>query len=528
MVLTEIAEVIAGIMAKLFGFKPEDLNFGAGKAADEVANFADEVGNATNNIDKMKKTMLGLRSFDKIINISNPSDKNSGASGGLGISPELWNMANSAMDEYNKKLDNTKMKATEIRDKIMEWLGFSKQIDEETGNVSFKFDHITSGTVLGALAIGGSIFNGVMKIYNVLSKFGLLKLPSFSGLTKIFSGTSGTSLLSSLSTVLPIVLVVAGEIQAILTDKDLQKQIQNLKKNFDDLKTAVKPLADKILPVLKNLVDGLFDAFKKTIGLEWQKFVDFLGTISELLLNQLNLGIELIVDLVNGDFKKAIDDIINFFGTALNSVLDFVGDVGKPITELKNKIKDTMKEKFKDIDLAEIGKTILDKILNGLFGGIPKAASDFWKQFKDELESSGGEVTIKSVAKGAGKSSLGILSWLFKANGGVYSGGRWHDIQRYDGGGMPNSGQLFWARENGLPELVGTMGGHTAVMNNDQIVGSVASGVYKATLMANNQKQSSNNAVINIYLDKNKKLATYTLNELQSMAKSNGKPIEIS
>lgn len=40
-------------------------------------------------------------------------------------------------------------------------------------------------------------------------------------------------------------------------------------------------------------------------------------------------------------------------------------------------------------------------------------------------------------------------------------------------------GQMFVAREAG-PELVGTVGGHTAVMNNDQIVASVAAGVARA------------------------------------------------
>ena len=38
---------------------------------------------------------------------------------------------------------------------------------------------------------------------------------------------------------------------------------------------------------------------------------------------------------------------------------------------------------------------------------------------------------------------------------------------------------MFIAREKG-PELVGTLGGHTAVMNNDQIVASVSAGVAKA------------------------------------------------
>ena len=65
------------------------------------------------------------------------------------------------------------------------------------------------------------------------------------------------------------------------------------------------------------------------------------------------------------------------------------------------------------------------------------------------------------------------------AKGGVYKNGRWSPIQSYASGGMPNGSQLFWAREAG-PELVGTLGGHTAVMNNDQIVASVSDGVARA------------------------------------------------
>lgn len=66
-----------------------------------------------------------------------------------------------------------------------------------------------------------------------------------------------------------------------------------------------------------------------------------------------------------------------------------------------------------------------------------------------------------------------------KAGGGVFSGGKWNPIERFASGGFPNGSQLFWARESG-PELVGTLGGHTAVMNNDQIVASVSAGVARA------------------------------------------------
>ena len=50
----------------------------------------------------------------------------------------------------------------------------------------------------------------------------------------------------------------------------------------------------------------------------------------------------------------------------------------------------------------------------------------------------------------------------------------------YAEGGFPETGQTFIARENGIPEMVGTIGRRTAVANNEQIVESVASGVAEA------------------------------------------------
>ena len=66
-----------------------------------------------------------------------------------------------------------------------------------------------------------------------------------------------------------------------------------------------------------------------------------------------------------------------------------------------------------------------------------------------------------------------------KASGGVYKNGRWYDVTEFAGGGYPGAGQLFIAREKG-PELVSTLNGSTAVMNNDQIVSSVSAGVAQA------------------------------------------------
>lgn len=56
-------------------------------------------------------------------------------------------------------------------------------------------------------------------------------------------------------------------------------------------------------------------------------------------------------------------------------------------------------------------------------------------------------------------------------------------VQQYAAGGIVPRGQIFQAREAG-PELVASFGGTTAVLNNDQIVQSVAGGVEDGTYRA--------------------------------------------
>ena len=73
------------------------------------------------------------------------------------------------------------------------------------------------------------------------------------------------------------------------------------------------------------------------------------------------------------------------------------------------------------------------------------------------------------------------------------------NVEWYAQGGFPHPGQLFMAREAG-PEMVGSVGGRTAVANNDQIVEAVSSGVYNAVKAA--MGGSDNNPIqVQVYLD---------------------------
>lgn len=174
MVLTEIINVIAS----LFGYDITEFNAIKG-IDDSVLKLEKDMNNASASAEKLKR---GLRSFDKLNNITTPTASTGGVGVGGGIDPRIWEAFNSAYDDYFGKLTDVQMKATKIRDAIMEWLGFTKQIDTETGKVSFKFDHITTGTVISALFVGGALLLGLAKIVSFLQTInkvlGISKLPS--------------------------------------------------------------------------------------------------------------------------------------------------------------------------------------------------------------------------------------------------------------------------------------------------------------------------------------------------------------
>ena len=82
------------------------------------------------------------------------------------------------------------------------------------------------------------------------------------------------------------------------------------------------------------------------------------------------------------------------------------------------------------------------------------------------------KINVTKVISGGGASS--------GSSGGSLLSKITSTIRGYATGGMPESGEMFYANENGMPELVGKIGNRTAVMNNTQIVQAVSNGVANA------------------------------------------------
>ncbi len=102
-------------------------------ANDSVGGISSGLGDANKKAKELKKTLM---SFDILNVITTPTEsKSSSSGGGVGsIDPAILK----SLGDYDSMMEKVRMKATDIRDRIMEWLGFTKIINPFTGEINWK------------------------------------------------------------------------------------------------------------------------------------------------------------------------------------------------------------------------------------------------------------------------------------------------------------------------------------------------------------------------------------------------------
>lgn len=125
---------------------------------------------------------------------------------------------------------------------------------------------------------------------------------------------------------------------------------------------------------------------------------------------------------------------------------------------------------------------------------------------------------------------------LPKALGGGTLGFNINHIATFETGGTPKMGELFYARENGKPELVGRQGNRTKVINNDQIIASTSKGVADAVynvmtpvltslVVAINKMNSGNGQALYVEGVSDGDIVRITTDANERFKKTNGRPL---
>lgn len=309
------------------------------------------------------------------------------------------------------------------------------------------------------------------------------------------------------------------------------KSILNTHDGFVSAVSDIRSFVKKSVAEIEN--EYQYNGFFGAAGLAIQKA--FEGVY--LVFNKVSTAVKNVSD--------TIDSVKNVI-TTFNNLKTKVGEVIDQVPLLK-KAYGGLKSFFNDLFDKDKG---IGKIVSDGFDFIKTKAGDVANWFKEKLNigSSGSSAGGGSLgALGSTAASGGALSHL-GAYGGIGAGvglglsggiqwwkdmiGTWGDSDKSSGtkvlesikhtlwdlspigalvnlgkkifgfasGGFPDAGQLFIAREAGA-EMVGSMGGHTAVANNDQIVEGIREGV-EAAMERQNQLLRRQNELLQALLEK--------------------------
>lgn len=293
---------------------------------------------------------------------------------------------------------------------------------------------------------------------------------------------------------------------AIKNVSDTIDSVKNVINTFNNLKTKVGEVIDQI-PLLKQAYGSLktffSDLFNKDSGIG-KFFSDGWNSILKSTKGFLNqLGINFSNAWKSLGIKDGVEKLTSLIYSAFNTNWGSILDSG--INFLK-----------------QLGSNLGIGSGNGFSGsssgGSSGSGGDASKWVKTILQ--GGMAAFKAFTgdiPGAILSALGavgnvagdIFGWVGNAFGGVVDwvgdaiGGvvdLFKGIFGFASGGFPDAGQLFIAREAGA-EMVGSMGGHTAVANNDQIVEGIREGV-EAAMERQNQLLRRQNELLQALLEK--------------------------
>ena len=249
---------------------------------------------------------------------------------------------------------------------------------------------------------------------------------------------------------------------------------------------VILPLAQAVSNVLRTAFKSLAKIFKEVVLPKIEKMISIM---QELRNNVLSPFVSWLTVKFGPIFKAVFEGIkkaINGISGVLEGVIEFItGIFTKDWEDTWDGLVQTFKEIWEKIE--GFAKTPINAIIgfiNGMISGIEKG--------------------INSISKSVNSLSFKVPDWVPGIGGEDFS----FDMPTVDlpkveylaTGGFPDKSSLFVAGEYGIPEMLGTVGGKTAVAGGVEITG-IKDAIY-STSMQEMQMMREQNTLLRGILEK--------------------------
>lgn len=314
------------------------------------------------------------------------------------------------------------------------------------------------------------VWEGIVEFLQTLGE-GILEI--FSAIFDVFKelwDKHGSSLMDAASSlwnsILDIVSVVWDAIKAVIgTVVDIVKAIWN---NFGEeimmVVTAVWEFIMGIAEGAMNFISGIIDVIVGIFTLNGDKILEGFGKMWEGVKGLFDAGLGFVTGIFSAIWSvinKIFDKVADWFGEKFRGAWKAIKNAFSNVGSFFSGIWDKIRSVFKSIGV-KIGSAV-GSAFKSTVNSVIRFAQGIINSFIGGLNK-----VVKIINKIPGVS----ISLIPKAS-----------LPKLADGGILEAGQMFIARERG-PELVGSFGSRSGVMNNGQIVEAVSRGVFEAVKSA--------------------------------------------
>lgn len=558
MVLTQALTELAKRIANFLGYEIADVDYD--RNFDSITDSIGGVGDAADETTKKLNTMLAP--FDELNVVQNKTKSAgngiSGIGGDLGVDLPIYD----ALANLTKELEEKMGKAKEQLEKILpiiaavgtallSWKISSSIIDFMDKFKTFDFTKLSK--IAGLTMIIGSViwdFKSLGTLYDPNStddEFGQALLGELGSTVGVAAGTyllTKSVKLTLLVTAIKVAFDVKYGINELM---DLNPTMNEL---FEGINYALEnfPIIGFMMRITEQINDGLADIILNIIGA--------IGKVREII-KDFGYDVGVFVRDIANNIKSIPIKIGYEVGSWFNDVNNFAYELGIELrqkfdemkTTVSNKIEETktnivnkfeeaktkanskvdeIKTKIKSIP-SEIQKGLssIPNIFSKEFNKAKNKVVEAWDGIKKKF-SDGGKIfdgikegiaeTFKNIVNQLMKGINKVIAKPFKSLNNTLNDirsvnilgvepfkGLWGknpipvpQIPTFATGGYPDSGDLFFANENGIPEMVGRIGNQTAVANNDQIETSLTNALLYALDKSGSGRNNPSRIVVNI------------------------------